>query len=135
MRLDGWIGGAHVLDLATRETAEWLDCERIGSQMTAAAAPTLPPSRVNVFGAAAAKRLLRKAAKDHWRLMAVFWNALADTITPFKPCKCTNYFKISGYKLKQLQLNVARIGFSRDHRMSAQALRSPSLQLGFLTNV
>ncbi len=27
MRLDGWGGGAHVLDLATGQTVEWLDCE------------------------------------------------------------------------------------------------------------
>lgn len=66
MRLDGWGGGAHVLDLATGETVEWLDCENwLAERLTEAPAAPIAASRVSVFGAAAAERLLREAAENH----------------------------------------------------------------------
>ena len=65
MRLDGWGGGAHVLDLATGETVEWLDCEDWLAERLAEAPAPITGSRVSVFGAAAAERLLREAAENH----------------------------------------------------------------------
>lgn len=66
MRLDGWGGGAHVLDLATGETVEWLDCEDwLAKRLTEAPAAPIAASRVSVFGAAAAERLLRETAENH----------------------------------------------------------------------
>ena len=74
MRLDGWGGGAHVLDLATGETIEWLDCEDwLATRLAGtpvAAATAIEPSRVSVFGVAAAERLLRETAENHRAMMA-----------------------------------------------------------------
>ncbi len=72
MRLDGWGGGAHVLDLATGETVEWLDYEDwLAERLGEAPAAPIAGSRVSVFGAAAAERLLREAAENHRALPAV----------------------------------------------------------------
>ncbi len=66
MRLDGWGGGAHVLNLATGETEEWLDCEDwLAEHLVESPTAPLVGSRVSVFGAAAAERLLREAAENH----------------------------------------------------------------------
>ena len=75
MRLAGCGGSAHVLDLATGETVEWLDCEnwlaeRL-AETSASPATAVPPSRVSVFGVAAAERLLREMAENHRGLLAV----------------------------------------------------------------
>ncbi len=72
MRLDGWGGGAHVLDLATGETVEWLDCEDwLAERLSETPAVPVASSRVSVFGAAAAERLLREAADNHHGLLTV----------------------------------------------------------------
>ena len=65
MRLDGWGGGAHVLDLATGQTVKWLDCEGwLAQRLAEAPAAPIAGSRISVFGAAAAERLLREAAEN-----------------------------------------------------------------------
>ena len=75
MCLDGWGGGAHVLDLATGETIEWLDCEDwLATRLAETPAPVttaVAPSRVSVSGAAAAERLLRETAENHRGLTIV----------------------------------------------------------------
>ncbi len=66
MRLDGWGWGAHVLDFATGQTVEWLDCEDwLAERLAEAPAAPVAGSRVSVFGAAAAERLLRETAENH----------------------------------------------------------------------
>ena len=76
MRLDGWGGGAHVLDLATGETVEWLDCEhwlaeRLAKAVLPATELTTTPLTVSASAAVTAECLLREAAEKHRSLMAI----------------------------------------------------------------